>query len=255
MNLKKKLQKCELTVGSWLMMGNDTSADIMSRANFDWLVIDLEHTDIDLKHTRQLMSVIQGNKCLALVRVSKNEEVIIKRVLDMGANGIIVPSVNSAKDAQQAIAHAKYPPQGTRGVGLFRAQAYGESFKEYFEWVSNEMVIIAQIEHIDAVNSIEEIIAVEGIDGVIIGPYDLSASMGAPGKFYEPEVANAIDKVISACLKKNISVGFHVIEPEPQEIQQRINQGCNLLAFSIDYMFLAKKCKESLVELKKGTAQ
>jgi len=249
MTLKSKLRDCRLTIGSWLMMANETAADIMSQVGFEWLVVDLEHTDTDLNTCRQLISTIQGNQCQALVRVSKNEEVIIKRVLDMGADGIIVPAVNSVNDAKCAVNYAKYPPLGTRGVGLFRAQGYGEKFKEYCDWVSNELVVIAQIEHISAVNNIDQIIDVAGIDGMIIGPYDLSASMGVPGMYHNREVKNAIEKVIASCRQRRFSVGFHVIETTPEVIKSRIDQGCNLLAYSMDYLFLLNKCKESLAAL------
>jgi 2-dehydro-3-deoxyglucarate aldolase len=174
MNLKQKLKNNELTIGSWIMMGNPMSVEVMALAGFDWLVVDVEHTSIGLETLQNLITTIQAKEIKALVRVSKNEEVIIKRVLDMGADGIIVPMVSSKEDAQQAVDYAKYPPVGKRGVGLYRSTAYGTKFEAYKRWVDEELVIIAQIEHIDAVRNIDEIIRVEGIDGTIIGPYDLS---------------------------------------------------------------------------------
>jgi 2-dehydro-3-deoxyglucarate aldolase len=136
------------------MMNDAMSVEVMALAGFEWLVVDIEHTSIDLSSTENLIRTIQANDIKALVRVSKNEEVIIKKVLDMGADGIIVPMVNSKEDAAQAVNYAKYPPQGKRGVGLYRATKYGTNFEEYKKWVDEELVIIAQIEHIDAVNNI-----------------------------------------------------------------------------------------------------
>lgn len=255
MSLKNKLKNCELTIGSWLMLGDVSAVEILSHAGFEWLVVDLEHTDIDYTRAKQLIAAIQGNGMQALVRVSKNEDVVIKRVLDFGADGIIVPMVCSRADAEQAVSLATYPPRGTRGVGLFRAQRYGLGFKEYQEWVNDELVIIAQIEHIDAARNIDEIMAVEGIDGAIIGPYDMSASMGIPGEYHRDEVQAAIKSVFSACKALNKSVGFHVVETDPELLLARIEQGCNLLAYSIDYFFMRDKAIDCMSQVKQGIEQ
>lgn len=224
----------------------------MASADFEWLVIDLEHTSIDLSQAHILISTIQANGMKALVRVSKNEEVIIKRVLDMGADGIVVPMVKSKADALEAIDYAKYPPVGKRGVGLFRAQKYGLGFDEYKKWVDNELVIIAQIEHIDAVTNIEEIITTDGIDGIIIGPYDLSGSMGYPGEYDREDVKKAIERVLQACKKNNTPSGFHVIESDPSKLQERIEQGCTFLAYSLDFFFLGDRARDGMKKIKEG---
>ena len=174
----------------------------------------------------------------ALIRVSKNEEVIIKKVLDIGADGIVVPMIKNKQEAIEAINYAYYPPIGKRGVGLYRAQKYGMGFEEYKKWIDNELVIIAQIEHIEAVSNIEDIISVDGIDGIIIGPYDLSGSMGYPGEYHRDDVKEAIAKVLKSCKEKNIPSGFHVIESNPTKLQERIDEGCTFLAYSLDFFFL-----------------
>ncbi len=238
MNLKQKLKNNELTVGSWIMIGHPMSVEVMALAGFEWLVVDMEHTAIDINTAQTLIAYIQAKNIKALVRVSKNEEVIIKKVLDMGADGIIVPMVNSKIDAIQAVEFAKYPPKGKRGVGLYRASGYGTTFEGYKKWVDEELVIIVQIEHIDAVNNIEEIISVDGIDGTIIGPYDLSGSMGHPGEFEREDVKEAVEKVLMACKNKNIPSGFHVVDTDPQKLNEKIQQGCTFLAYGIDYFFM-----------------
>jgi 2-dehydro-3-deoxyglucarate aldolase len=237
-SLKNKLKKNQLTIGSWIMMGHPMSIEVMALAGFEWLVIDIEHTPIDLETVQSLIRTIQASDMKALVRVSKNEEVIIKRVLDMGADGIVVPMVNSKEDAKQAVNYAKYPPIGKRGVGLFRATRYGMKFEEYKKWVDDELVIIAQIEHIDAVNNIDEILQIEGIDGTIIGPYDLSGSMGYPGEFEREDVKDAVQKVLDRCKAFNIPSGFHVVDTDPEKLQIKIEQGCTFLAYGIDYFFM-----------------
>ena len=250
MNLKQKLKNNELTIGSWIMMGNQMSVEVMALAGFDWLVIDIEHTSIDLETTFSLITTIQANGMKALVRVSKNEEVVIKRVLDMGADGIIVPMICSKEDAKLAVDYAKYPPFGKRGVGLNRAQKYGIKFEEYKKWVDEELVIIAQIEHIDAVNNIDEIIQVEGIDGTIIGPYDLSGSMGFPGAFERDDVKEAVEKVLQSCKEQNVPSGFHVVDTEPSKLNAKIEQGCTFLAYGIDYFFMRDAAMSGMKKIK-----
>ena len=238
MSLKKKLKNNQLTIGSWIMMNDPMSVEVMALAGFEWLVVDIEHTSIDLESTKNLIRTIQANDMKALVRVSKNEEVIIKKVLDMGADGIVVPLVCSKEDALRAVSYAKYPPQGNRGVGLYRSSGYGTKFIEYKKWVKEELVIIAQIEHIDAVNNIDEILQVDGIDGTFIGPYDLSSSLNYPGEFERDDVKEAIQKVIDRSKEHNMPSGFHVVDTKPEKLQLKIDQGCTFLAYGIDYFFL-----------------
>jgi len=252
MTLKTKLKNNQLTLGSWIMMGNPMSVEVMALAGFEWLVIDIEHTSIDLQTTENLIRTIQATGIKALVRVSKNEEVIIKRVLDMGADGIVVPMVCSKEDAEQAINYAKYPPVGKRGVGLYRASKYGTKFEEYKKWVNEELVIIAQIEHIDAVNNIDEILQVEGIDGTIIGPYDLSGSIGYPGELEREDVQDAVKKVLNKCKEYNIPSGFHVVDTNPNSLQMKIDQGCTFLAYGIDYLFMRDAAVNGMNTLKEG---
>ncbi len=252
MSLKTKLKNNQLTLGSWITIGHPAIVDIMASAGFEWLVVDMEHTSIDLTMAHNLISTIQANGMKALVRVSKNEEVIIKRILDMGADGIVVPMIKSKPDALEAIDYAKYPPIGKRGVGLFRAQKYGLGFEDYKKWVNDELVIIAQIEHIDAVKNIEEIIATDGIDGIIIGPYDLSGSMGFPGKYHRSDVKQAIEHVLEICKENSFPSGFHVIESDPGKLQERISQGCTFLAYSLDFFFLGDSARNGMKSIRDG---
>jgi len=252
MSLKQKLKNNQLTIGSWIMIGHPISVEVMALAGFEWLVIDIEHTSINLETTQNLITTIQANGIKALVRVSKNEEVVIKKILDMGADGIIVPMVNSKEDAIQAVNYAKYPPVGKRGVGLYRATKYGTKFEEYKKWVDEELVIIAQIEHIDAVNNIDEILQVEGIDGTIIGPYDLSGSMGYPGEFERDDVKEAVNKVLDKCKEYNIPSGFHVVDTNPSKLQEKIKQGCTFLAYGIDYFFMRDSAINGMHKIREG---
>jgi len=248
-SLKTKLRNREITIGSWITIGHQAIIDILSEANFDWLTIDMEHTSIDFNELQILIGFIQSHNIAALVRVSKNEEVIIKRALDAGADGIIVPMICTKEDAAQAVTYAKYPPFGKRGVGLNRAQRYGFGFEQYKKWVDSGLVIIAQIEHITGVENIEEIIKTEGIDGVIIGPYDLSGSLGIPGNYNEPIVQDALRKVEQVCLAHNKSMGFHVIEPDSALVIEKQKAGYNFIAFSTDFLFLGRKAHDEMRKL------
>ena len=252
MSLKNKLKTNQLTIGSWIMMNDPMSVEVMALAGFEWLVVDIEHTSIDLHAAENLIRTIQANGMSALVRVSKNEEVIIKKVLDMGVDGIIVPMICSKDDASLAVNFSKYPPLGKRGVGLYRASGYGVKFEDYKKWVNEELVIIAQIEHIDAVHNIDGILQVDGIDGAFIGPYDMSGSMGYPGEFGREEIKEALQKVITQCEKHRIPSGIHVVDTDPKNLQSKIEQGYTFLAFGIDYFFLRDAAMNGMKKLKQG---
>ena len=248
--LKEKLQNKELSIGSWLTIPHQAVIEILSTAGFEWLTIDMEHSPISIESIMNLIGHIQGNGMQALVRVSKNEEVAIKRVLDAGADGVIVPMINNKEDAMQAVNFVKYPPIGKRGVGLNRAQKYGTAFDTYQDWVKNNAVVIAQIEHIDAVNNLEEIFAVPGIDGIIVGPYDLSASMGYPGEYDREDVKQALERIDVVAKNLNKPLGFHIVESDHSKIIDKINKGYSFLAFSLDFFFLGDKARQEMNLLK-----
>ena len=250
--LKVKLVNREPTIGSWITLGHTSIAEIMANAGFEWLVVDMEHSVITLDIAQQLIQVIEGCGVTPLVRVGENNPNIIKRVMDAGARGVIVPMVNSQADAAAAVKAVKYPPVGTRGVGLARAQGYGDKFDEYAATVNEESIVIAQIEHIDAVNNLEPILSTEGIDGCIIGPYDLSGSLGVPGNFEHPDVLAALKKVERTCLEKKVALGMHVIQPDYRLVIDRIAKGYSFIGFSLDILFLGNSCREQMARLKES---
>jgi 2-dehydro-3-deoxyglucarate aldolase len=248
--LKQKLQNKELSIGSWLTIPHQAVIEILSTAGFEWLTIDMEHSPISIETIMNLIGHIQGNGMQALVRVSKNEEVAIKRVLDAGADGVIVPMIRNKEEAIQAVNFVKYPPLGKLGFGLNRAQKYGTAFDTYQDWVKNNVVVIAQIEHIDAVNNLEDIFSVPGIDGIIVGPYDLSASMGFPGEYDREDVKEALERIDIVAKKLNKPLGFHIVESDHSKILEKINKGYSFLAFSLDFFFLGDKARQEMNLLK-----
>ena len=236
----------KLSIGSWITLGHFSIAEIMAKAGFDWLCVDLEHSVIDYYEAQQMIATIDSNGCTPYVRVGKNEPTIIKRVLDAGAKGVIVPMVNNVSDAQDAVNNIKYPPNGNRGVGLARAQGYGFSFDEYAKNINDEIIIIAQIEHVDAIENLESILNVNGINGSIIGPYDLSGSMGKPGQYNDKDVKAVLKRYEEVSKKLGKRMGYHVIQPDYKLVIQKIESGYDFLAFSLDTLFLGTACRKEL---------
>ncbi len=246
MQLKSRLSKGDLTIGSWITLGHPSIAEIMAAAGFDWLVLDMEHSVLELSEIQTLIQVLDGKQCPSIVRLTSNHPDQIKRVMDAGATGVMVPMVKSAEDARAAVQSVYYPPRGQRGVGLARAQGYGSSFQKYRSWLEENAVIVAMIEHVDAVNSIDEILAVDGIDAYIIGPYDLSGSMGRPGDLNHPDVQSAIAQVLEAGHRSGKPGGIHVIEPDQDELQRRIAAGFNFLGYGLDIRILDSVCRSHM---------
>lgn len=232
--LKQKLSSNTLAVGGWIMIGHPAVAEIMARAGFDFVVIDTEHSAITTQGAEDLIRACETGGAPALVRLTNNDENLIKRVMDSGATGVIVPLVKTAADAKAAVDALHYPPRGSRGVGLARAQKYGADFAAYQKWLAEEAVCIVQIEHIDAVKNAREILSVDGVDGYILGPYDLSASMGTPGDFTNPDFIKAKDEVQKIGDELGKPGGLHLVEPDEEQFKALIDGGSKLIAYSID---------------------
>lgn len=183
-----------ISIGSWITLNHLSIVEIMADAGFDWLCVDMEHSVTDYFDAEKLIATIQAKGLIPYVRVGENNPGNIKRVLDAGALGIIVPMVNSKEDAAKAVNAVKYSPEGKRGVGLAQAQNYGFGFEEYAKDINKKTKVIAQIEHINTIQNLEDILSVDGIDGTIIGPYDLSGSLGKPGKYEDSDVREALNR-------------------------------------------------------------
>jgi len=171
--------------------------------------------------------------------------------MDAGAHGIIVPMVNSKMEAEQAIHSTKYPPLGFRGVGLARAQGYGTGFETYRDWQSNYATVIVQIEHIEAVRNLREIFSVPGVDGFIIGPYDLTSSMGIPGEFNHPEYLEVMDDIRKIAKEMNVPGGVHIIEPDVEQLKKCLDDGYEFIAYSLDIRMLDSACRYAFKGLEK----
>ncbi len=239
----------KVLIGTWITLNHPSIAEIMADAGFDWVCVDMEHSVTDYAEAQQLIMAIQGKGIKAFVRVGENNARIIKRVLDAGADGIIVPSVSSKEEAIKAVNAVKYPPMGTRGVGLARAQSYGFDFENYRDNKTKDIKLIVQIEHINAVKELESIIQVDGIDGTFIGPYDLSGSMGKPGQYDDEDVKKVLNDYETIAKKHNKLIGYHVIKPDFQLVHDKIKEGYNFIAFSLDTVFLGAKVREQMSQI------
>ena len=252
-SLKRKIRNGELTIGSWVTIGHGAVAEIMARAGFDWLTIDMEHSAITLHQAQELIRVIDLCGVAPLVRVGENSPTLIKRVMDAGAHGVVVPMVNTVQDAEAAVSAVKYPPVGNRGVGLARAQEYGLDFEKYRKWAEGETIVIVQIEHIDAVEKLEEILAVPGIDAFFVGQYDLSGSLGIPGQFEHPRFLESLDQIRRVVERTDAVCGYHVVPPHPQLVLDKIGEGYTFIAYSDDFLVLGETCRDDLKSIRQGS--
>ena len=236
---RETIAQGRVTVGSWLQLADLSLTEMMATAGFDWLTIDLEHTTTSLPQMGEMIRV--GDLCGVpmMVRLSGHDPVQIKRALDAGARGVIAPMVNTPDEAARIVDAVYYPPRGSRGVGLSRAQTYGTGFDEYRAGPAQDMVVIAQIEHVDGVRNLEPILNVEGIDGFFVGPYDLSGSVGRPGEFDHPDVVDALAEVSKFVSDTFKVAGIHVVEPEPAKLEDAIGDGYTFIGYASEMLLMS----------------
>jgi 2-keto-3-deoxy-L-rhamnonate aldolase RhmA len=234
MNLRSKIRNKVPTLGTWITLYHRGIVELACEAGFDWICIDLEHSSIDLDQASTLISIARGRAIPVLVRLSSNDAVQIKRVMDAGAEGIIVPLVRTVDEARHAFGALHYPPIGFRGVGLAPAQSYGPGFESYKEWQKDGPVLIIQIEHIESVKNLENLLSLEEVDGYIIGPYDLSASMGIPGEFQNQQFMDVMKRVEQITSKITKSSGIHIVEPDIDRLENSLQLGYSFIAISIE---------------------
>ncbi len=246
-DFKQRLRDHESLIGMVVTLGMPEITEIMSVIGFDWLWIDLEHTPIDYTRAQSMIQAMNEN-CASIIRVPSNDEVCIKKVLDLGCDGVIIPQIKTFEDAQKAIKSCKYPPDGTRSVGISRAHSYGYEFSDYVQTANKNITIILQIEHIDGVENLQEILKVEGVDAILVGPYDLSGSMNKLGSVADVSVQKKIREVQSLCKNNNIPAGIFVADPE--SAKKSINDGFSLIGVGLDMMFLWKGAKDVLSYLR-----
>lgn len=245
-SVRQALLERRLTLGTWIQIGHPSVAEILAEANFDWIAADMEHTDIDNAAFANLARAMHGRGCAPLVRVRENDTLAIRQVLDLGAQGVIVPLVHTAEDAERAVAAAKYPPRGVRGYCFSRMNDWGKDFDAYAARANDEIAVIVMIESREGVANIDAILAVDGVDGVFIGPYDLSGSYGVPGQTGHDLVRAGCRRVCDACRTAGKAAGLHVVIPTAEAIGKAQADGYTFLVLGVDIVFLRGGAADAL---------
>jgi 2-keto-3-deoxy-L-rhamnonate aldolase RhmA len=247
-NLRQRLLANETLVGTLISIPSPEIVELLSMVGFDWLFLDAEHGAFGPNEIISLLQAASDTPCL--VRIPGADPAWIKKVLDAGATGIIVPQVESKQQAQAVVQAAKYPPQGRRGVGLGRAHKYGIEFSEYLSSANDNTIIVLQAESQKAVDNIDEIAAVDGLDAVLIGPYDLSASLGHTGDIQHSIVQTAIKEIANACQKQNTKLGIFGISAENVSPYKAL--GFSLLTVGVDTLFIEKEARNALQAIQRS---
>jgi 2-keto-3-deoxy-L-rhamnonate aldolase RhmA len=241
--LRAKLQSKAICVGAAITFADPTVTEALCNY-LDFIWVDMEHIPFSLETVQAHMIATKGTQTVPLVRVAWNDPVLIKPVLDIGAAGVIAPMVSTAEESARLVSACMYPPDGIRGFGPRRPANYGLSMTPQFCQEANASIFpIAQIEHITAVNNIEEILATPGLAAIMIGPFDLSGSMGYPAQPHHPKVLEAIDRVIAAAHKAQVFVGMGVTD-NPDSVRKWIDKGVSLLFIPPDYMLVLQAARQ-----------
>ncbi len=246
--LKKILKSGEVALGTWITINHPDVVDALSEFPFDWFVFDMEHSPLEISDIEILMMPLRDTDITPLIRVPWNDMVVIKRALDIGAKGILVPWVNSREEAEAAVKYASYPPRGVRGVGPRRCIRFGaRSFLDYYQkFEQEERVIIVQVETQKALDNLEEIVSTPGIDAVFVGPMDLSTNLGIAGQYDHPKFKEALDRVLNACKKYDVAPGIHAFNIEMAK--KVVSQGFRFVALMTDLGMMRTGFREALKE-------
>ncbi len=235
--IRSSLSNGKPSIGSWMQIPNSSVAEIMGQAGYDWVAVDLEHGSVCVHQLPNIFRAIELGDTLPLARLANGHAKECKQVLDAGAGGVIVPMIESAEQLIQVRDACRWPPAGKRGVGFSRANLFGKHFEDYTKEAQSPL-LVAMIENISAIENLEEILAVDGLDAIFIGPYDLSASMGLTGKFEDFEFLSAMEKIHNLCKKYKVPGGIHVVSPDPDKLKKCIAEGYKFIAYSIDAVIL-----------------
>jgi len=246
-NLRKRLKSGELLLGTILSLDSPDVAEILSGVGFDWIFIDAEHSTLDPHHLKALFQAA-GESTDCVVRLPALDETAVKKTLDAGAAGLLVPQVNTAEQAELLVRWGRYYPDGSRGLGFGRAQGYGLNVGEYLENANENILLSVQAESAEAVENIESIVEVPGLDAILVGPYDLSASMGLPGQVDHPDVKAAIQHVAEACFNANMPVG--IFGMTAGAVRPYIAQGFRYIVCGADTVLLGKAASQLLEGLR-----
>ncbi len=254
--VKRTLNAGQPSVGTWLSLGSITAARFLARAGFAWLTVDIEHSLVDWETATHIFASVAEAGCSPLARVPSNRHDHIKRVLDNGAHGIVVPMVNSREEALAAVAAAKYPPVGNRSVGgAVHALNFDTNANDYYAHANDEILVVLQCEHIQAVEDADAIFSVPGIDAIFVGPNDLAASMRGPdGKPPSGDAtAKATKQILEACRRHKVAPGIHCGNAE--EARQQIQGGWQFIAVASELRMMLNAAEELVQKMGLGKKQ
>jgi len=245
-DFRTRLKRGDKLLGTMVTLGSPAAAEILTSIGFDWLFVDGEHGPLD---TGDLLGILQAadHQTPCIVRVPAADEVAIKKVLDLGAGGVIVPQVNTPEQTADVVRWSRYAPLGARGVGLARAHGYGLHFQDYMQSANEQVAVIVQAEHALAAENIEKIVKVAGIDAVLLGPYDLSASLGHTGQLDHPAVVQAIDHITKTCQAAKIPLGYFGVTAA--SVKPMMDRGYTLIVAGVDTLLLGLAAKKLLTDL------
>jgi 2-keto-3-deoxy-L-rhamnonate aldolase RhmA len=247
-DLKSRLRQRQPVFGSWTSIGHPSITEAFCRAPFDFTGIDLEHSTISQEQAQRIIAASQAAHIPCLPRIASHNAEQIKQLLDSGADGIIVPMVNTLDEVKRLVDWSKYPPVGKRSFGVSRAQGYGFDFDRYTAGWNKRSVLLLQIESAVGVQAIDELVSHESVDGVMVGPYDLSGTLGIPGQLDHPRVQEACAQVIAACRKHGKACGTQLVDPTEAGIQETFERGYTFIILSSD-VFLLWKWSERMQSL------
>ncbi len=238
--------------GAWITLADPAAAAIVCNAGYDWVLIDAEHHPFNPETLRNTIALIRARNVVPLVRVADNDAALIKQVLDFGAEGIMIPLLHSAEEARRAVAACRYPPLGIRGWNPRDASNYFKDVDYYRHTINERMIVMLQVEHIDAVNDLDRILAIPGADSILIGPADLSFSLGHPLEMGHPEVQLAIDTVIKKCNAAGTPVGI-AVGSTVEEFSDWIRRGINFIPLGSDAGWLSATSASFLRQMRAST--
>jgi 2-dehydro-3-deoxyglucarate aldolase len=235
--IRELLRAGKATVGTWSQLPCPSVAETIARAGYDWVAVDLEHGSFATHQLPDMFRAIQAGGAVPLARVAEAHRKDIKQALDAGARGIILPMIESAEQLRAAAQACLYPPAGTRGVGFARANGFGERFVAGLA-ENADTLIVAQIEHVRALTELDEILAEERLDAIMVGPYDLSASLGTPGNFETSEFRSTVARIYAAARSRGVATGLHVVLPDAAVLAEALGEGHGFVAYGTDGVFL-----------------
>ena len=253
-DIRQNLASDKPTVGTWLQFPSPDCAEIMAKAGYDWVACDMEHGSFGHGLLPDIFRAIEVGGAVPFARLPLAEKSWIKAALEAGAQGLIFPMIESDEQLAAAIDLATYPGQDLwrskgqtareyRGVGYCRANTFGKDFDAYRSEITPNLFIVAQIEHIRALDHLDQILSHPRLDAIMVGPYDLSGSMGLTGQFDHPDFIRVLENIRKTCAKHKVPMGPHIVMPDPQELRNQIALGARFIAYGIDSVFLWKSAE------------